>query len=66
VSDDRGKHEITGDHSQLLQALGDGELSLGDLSAVMAKPAADVAVELSRLELAGLVYATTLGYRRGR
>lgn len=66
ASDFPESHEITGDQSRLLQALGDGELSLGDLSAVMAKPAADVAVELSRLELAGLVYATALGYRRGR
>ncbi len=56
--------DLSTEGHKLLQALGDGEISLNDLAVATALPVADVAAEISRLELAGRVYATALGYRK--
>lgn len=51
------------DTRTLLQHLGDGELSLSQLMDLTGVPAAELRARLSRMELSGVIVATSLGYR---
>ena len=62
-SDDAAIEPEATDTKVLLQHLGDGELSLSQLMDLTDVPAAELRARLSRMELSGMIVATTLGYR---